>query len=137
MPYSVASLFWSVLLGACLLGLQAEPVHAQSRSQQASPQRQAAPSQSGQAPARSGRSNPPGTRVPSAAESGQAPSYRQSPGGTAQTNDGSAPGTPSEGEQVPLGGAEWLAAAGAAYALNRLRKEGDDEDEDDSDDEMP
>jgi hypothetical protein len=24
--------------------------------------------------------------------------------------------------QAPLGGAEWLAAAGAAYALNRLRK---------------
>jgi hypothetical protein len=24
---------------------------------------------------------------------------------------------------VPLGGVEWLAAAGAAYALNRLREE--------------
>jgi len=33
--------------------------------------------------------------------------------------------------QVPLGGAEWLAAAGAAYALNRLRDdESDEEDED-------
>ena len=31
--------------------------------------------------------------------------------------------------QVPLGGAEWLAAAGAAYALKRLRKDGGDEDD--------
>jgi hypothetical protein len=32
--------------------------------------------------------------------------------------------------QAPLGGAEWLAAAGAAYALNRLRKEGSEEADD-------
>jgi hypothetical protein len=42
------------------------------------------------------------------------------PGGTAQSN--SDPGTPQNPNQVPLGGTEWLAAAGAAYALNRLRK---------------
>jgi hypothetical protein len=31
--------------------------------------------------------------------------------------------------QRQLGGAEWLAAAGAAYALNRLRNENDDDPE--------
>jgi len=48
----------------------------------------------------------------------------------AQTNND--PGTPGNPNQVPLGGAEYLAAAGAAYALNRLRKqngEGEEEDE--------
>jgi len=55
------------------------------------------------------------------------------PSGGAATASGpgisstSAPGTPEEPPQVPLGGTEWLAAAGAAYALNRLRKEEDDE----------
>ena len=44
----------------------------------------------------------------------------------------SAPGTPDDPDQVPLGGAEWLAAAGAAYALNRLRKEEDDDSEDEA-----
>ncbi|PSQ80589.1 MAG: hypothetical protein BRD41_04820 [Bacteroidetes bacterium QS_1_63_11] len=40
----------------------------------------------------------------------------------------SSPGAPSDPDQVPLGGAEWLAAAGAAYALNRLRgKDGGEE----------
>lgn len=38
----------------------------------------------------------------------------------------SVPGTPDDPSQVPLGGTEWLAAAGAAYALHRLRKEGED-----------
>jgi hypothetical protein len=50
----------------------------------------------------------------------------------AQTNDRDVPSPP----EVPVGGAEWLAAAGAAYALNRLRKDEDGEDEE-SDDEMP
>ncbi|MFB6278590.1 MAG: hypothetical protein ABEK75_03720 [Salinibacter sp.] len=49
--------------------------------------------------------------------------------GGAETNT---PGTPSDPEQVPLGGVEWLAAAGAAYALNRLREEGREEFEDDA-----
>ena len=40
----------------------------------------------------------------------------------AQTSDREVPPPPS----VPLGGAEWLAAAGAAYALNRLRKQKED-----------
>lgn len=35
----------------------------------------------------------------------------------------SGPGTPSDPSQVPIGGLEWLAAAGAAYALRRLRVE--------------
>ena len=44
----------------------------------------------------------------------------------------SAPGTPDDPDQVPLGGAEWLAAAGAAYAFNRLRKTGEEESEGDA-----
>jgi hypothetical protein len=57
------------------------------------------------------------------------------PSGEATTASGtghssaSDPGTPEEPPQVPLGGAEWLAAAGAAYALNRLREEDGDEEE--------
>jgi hypothetical protein len=34
-------------------------------------------------------------------------------------------------DNVPLGGAEWLAAAGAAYAVRRLQKRGIAESEDD------
>ncbi|PSQ73384.1 MAG: hypothetical protein BRD39_04340, partial [Bacteroidetes bacterium QH_9_64_21] len=51
--------------------------------------------------------------------------------GPSSTGPGSAsgPGTPEDPNQVPLGGAEWLAAAGAAYALNRLREEDGDEEE--------
>lgn len=50
------------------------------------------------------------------------------PSGEATTASGSGastsspPGTPEEPNQVPLGGAEWLAAVGAAYAANRLRR---------------
>ena len=53
------------------------------------------------------------------------------PSSTAQTNG---PGTPtsSDPSQTPLGGAEWLAAAGAAYALNRLRDDESDEDDEDA-----
>jgi len=60
------------------------------------------------------------------------------PSGDATTASGvgarsnSAPGTPDDPDQVPLGGAEWLAAAGAAYALNRLRKTGEEESEGDA-----
>jgi hypothetical protein len=50
--------------------------------------------------------------------------------GGAETNN---PGTPDNPDQVPLGGAEWLAAAGAAYALNRLREEDGDEEESEDD----
>jgi len=52
-------------------------------------------------------------------------------GGTGSRSN-SAPGTPDDPDQVPLGGAEWLAAAGAAYALNRLRKEEGDDSEDEA-----
>ena len=38
-------------------------------------------------------------------------------------------GTPEDPNQVPLGGAEWLAAAGAAYALNRPRERESTDDE--------
>jgi len=46
--------------------------------------------------------------------------------GTGTTSD---PDTPGDPNQVPLGGPEWLAAAGAAYALNRLRERDGDEPE--------
>lgn len=49
----------------------------------------------------------------------------------ARHNTNSDPGTPGDPDQVPLGGTEWLAAAGAAYALNRLHKGGGEESEDD------
>jgi len=62
---------------------------------------------------------------------GQSPSGTRGPGTNAQTNQ--APGPPSgPSQEVPLGGAEWLAAAGAAYALNRLRKETGDDAEDEA-----
>ena len=48
--------------------------------------------------------------------------------GSSSTSD---PGTPEDPPQVPLGGAEWLAAAGAAYALNRLRERESTDDESD------
>lgn len=44
----------------------------------------------------------------------------------ARSDDRDVPSPP----QVPLGGAEWLAAAGAAYALNRLRDDGSEETDD-------
>lgn len=46
--------------------------------------------------------------------------------GSGPSDAGSSPDTPEDPNQVPLGGTEWLAAAGAAYALNRLRTEGGD-----------
>ncbi|PSQ89987.1 MAG: hypothetical protein BRD30_05210 [Bacteroidetes bacterium QH_2_63_10] len=134
MPQSVTALLAPLVLGCGLVALGLPEAQAQSRrGQQAPAQRQVAPSQ-----------NPAGTDVPSYARPsdpsssfGQPPSGSNAPGGNAQASSG--PGMP-DGDggpnQVPLGGAEWLAAAGAAYALNRLRKEGNGEDEE-SDDEMP
>ncbi|MFB6230158.1 MAG: hypothetical protein ABEL04_03290 [Salinibacter sp.] len=83
-------------------------------------------------------SEAPGTELPPAARPADPPSsLGRSPGGAvpsggrAQTNSG--PNMPGDPAQAPLGGAEWLVAAGAAYALNRLRKKGstkaDDEEE--------
>jgi hypothetical protein len=79
-----------------------------------------------------------GTELPSSAEPsrpsssfGQRPGGSNTPGGTAQTNDPGTPGDPTQ--DVPLGGAEWLAAAGAAYAIKRLREEGAEDEEEDED----
>lgn len=126
-------LLWSLLLGICIVGFGVPEAEAQSRRSQKSTPQQAAPS-SQQAPSTS-PSGPAGTEVPSATRSAS-PSQRSgrtSAPGQAQKNTSPTPGPPTQGQQVPLGGAEWLAAAGAAYALNRLRKENGD-DEDDSDD---
>ena len=136
---SSSVLFAAAGLLAGLLLLSTTPAQAQPRGQAPAQQRAAPPSGGGQAPARTGRSGAAGTELPSSAEPSRpsssfgqrpggsnTPGGANAPGGTAQTND---PGTPTEPTQTPLGGAEWLAAAGAAYALNRLRRS-QEEDED-------
>ena len=137
---SSSVLFAAAGLLAGLLLLSMTPAQAQPRGQAPAQQRAAPPSGGGQAPARTGRSGAAGTELPSFAEPsrpsssfGQRPGGSNTPGGTAQTND---PGTPTEPTQTPLGGAEWLAAAGAAYAINRLRRSQGEEDEG-SEDGMP
>lgn len=129
MSHSTASLFGSIILGCCLMGLGASEVNAQSRRHQVSAYGQSAPVQGKRKPPRSPQSsNPIGTDLPSASRpASPPPSYGQSQGDPsargerAQTNG--KPGPPSDPTQVPLGGTEWLAAAGAGYALSRLRKE--------------
>ena len=127
MPRSIASPLLVFALGCGLVGVGTLDAQAQSRrGQQAPAQQRAAPGQ-GRAPV--GSQGPAATRPSNPSSSlGPSPGGANTPGG-AQTNDG--PSTPSDPSQVPLGGAEWLAAAGAAYALNRLRDdESDEEDED-------
>jgi hypothetical protein len=68
-----------------------------------------------------------------AGESSRELSSAKTSSGQSSSGATSNPGTPSDPSQVPLGGAEWLAAAGAAYALNRLRKEEGEEDEETDD----
>ena len=41
------------------------------------------------------------------------------------------PGPPDPASQAPLGGLEWLALAGGAYAVHRLRRRRKDDDADD------
>ena len=125
MPRSIVSALFVLALGCGLVGVGTLDARAQSRrSQQAPAQQRAAPGQ-GQTPA--GSQGPAATRPSNPSSSyGQPSGGANTPGGTAQTNN---PGTPDDPNQVPLGGAEWLAAAGAAYALNRLREEDGDEEE--------
>ena len=127
MPRSIVSSLFVLALGCGLVGFGTLDAQAQSqRSQQAPAQQRAAPEQ-GRAPA--GSQGPPATRPSNPSSSlGPSPGGANTPGGTAQTNSG--PGTPEDPSQTPLGGAEWLAAAGAAYALNRLREDESDEDDD-------
>ena len=136
MPRSIVSPLLVFALGCglvgWLVGVGTLDAQAQSRQgQQAPAQQRAAPGQGrapvgSQGPAATRPSNPSSSLGPSPGGA-NTPSGTQTPG-QAQTN---APGTPSDPSQVPLGGAEWLAAAGAAYALNRLRDdESDEEDED-------
>ena len=135
---SSSVLFAAAGLLAGLLLLSTTPAQAQPRGQAPAQQRAAPPSGGGQAPARTGRSGAVGTELPSSAEPsrpsssfGQRPGGSNTPGGTAQTNDPGTPGDPTQ--DVPLGGAEWLAAAGAAYAIKRLREEGEQDEEEDED----
>ena len=130
MPRSIVSALFVLALGCGLVGVGTLDARAQSRrSQQAPAQQRAAPGQ-GQTPA--GSQGPAATRPSNPSSSyGQPSGGANTPGGTAQTNSG--PGTPDDPNQVPLGGTEWLAAAGAAYALNRLREEDGDEEESEDD----
>ena len=130
----------SFVLAFCLGGLGAPDAQAQSpRMQRAPGQHRTAPSPgTGSAPARTGhtpRSDPAGTKLPAYAEPSAPPAYGPAPSGTgtpgqAQSNSG--PLMPTNPDQVPLGGTEWLAAAGAAYALNRLRNEEVEEEDEES-----
>lgn len=124
---SVHSLFCLL----CLLMLAGEPATAQDRGR-ARPSVRSTPSQHrGGSAVQRGRidrpfSEAPGMALPSATRPSDPPSFGPSPRGAnpagagAQTNDG--PTMPNNPPQAPIGGAEWLAAAGAAYALNRLQK---------------
>ena len=130
MPRSIVLPLLVLALGCGLVGFGTLDAQAQSRhSQQAPAQQRAAPEQ-GRAPA--GSQGPPATRPSNPSSSlGPSPGGANTPGGTAQMNTG--PGLPGDDDgpsQAPLGGAEWLAAAGAAYALNRLRDDESDEDDD-------
>lgn len=73
-----------------------------------------------------GSLQPPGSRAGGHRSGGEASTASSGPG---PNDTGSAPGPPEDPNQVPLGGTEWLAAAGAAYALNRLRTEEGEDDE--------
>lgn len=117
----------AIVLGSIGLLLGAgEPVLAQDRGRTA-PSVRSAPSQQGPEPAAQRNGGPLGTELPAATRPADPPSSLGRPpsgatptGGGAQTSDG--PDMPDSPPQAPIGGAEWLAAAGAAYALNRLRK---------------
>ena len=109
---------------------------------EAQDQRQAVPSQRGtesgvqrEAPTYS-VPEAAGTELPSSMRSADPPPIGQSSNnaspGRAQTN-ANPPDMPDSSPQTPLGGTEWLAAAGAAYALNRLREEDGDEEESEDD----
>jgi hypothetical protein len=126
---AVAIVFGSIglLLGA------AEPAAAQDRGR-AAPSVRSMPSQQGMGSSVQRNGGAPGTELPEATRPadplaiGTPPAGRETgPRGSPRT---SAPGMENPPAQAPLGGAEWLAAAGAAYALNRLRKEGSEEADD-------
>lgn len=123
----------AIVLGSIgLLLVAGEPAAAQDRGRTA-PSVRSAPFQHGAGSTVQRRgadrsvSEAPGTGLPSTARPsdppsslGRLPSGANPSGGPAQTHDG--PNMPKNPPQAPLGGAEWLAAAGAAYALNRLRE---------------
>lgn len=122
----------AIVLGSIGLLLGAgESAVAQDRGR-AAPSVRSMPSQQGAGSSAQRNGGAPGTELPEATRPSDPPSSLGRPpggaapsGGPAQTNDG--PNMPSNPPQAPLGGAEWLAAAGAAYALNRLRKEDSEE----------
>jgi hypothetical protein len=120
---------WILFAAVGLTLVSSAPTQAQS-----APHRSARPAPpSGQQAQRSRpqSSSPAGSGVPSWAESASPPSYKQSPRGRSRPQSAPAPGPGDDPDNVPLGGAEWLAAAGAAYAVRRLQKRGIAESEDD------
>lgn len=125
----VVFLLWSLALSVFVIDLWTLPVHAQSRADRRAPAYggPALRRGGGSAAPNRGRNRPvraPGTGLPPAAEPAPPPSFGSSFGrgreaGARAKSNLSTPDTPA---QAPVGGAEWLAVAGAAYALNRLRK---------------
>lgn len=125
---SVARGSVAVLVASVLLVLTTAPTRAQSGPPSPSnrPSMQRGQTMPG------GSSSPSGPRVPSWAESRvPAPSFHSRTPRGPRTN--SAPGMPGDDpSNMPVdGGLGWLAAAGAAYTVRRLRKgTTDSEDED-------
>lgn len=71
---------------------------------------------------------PPGTGLPPSTKPSTPPSFGspavRTPAPTASRSNSSL-STPSDPEQVPVSGLGWLAAAGAAYGISRLRSKGE------------
>ncbi|MFB6273214.1 MAG: hypothetical protein ABEL51_10010 [Salinibacter sp.] len=132
----------AIVLGSIglLLG-GGESAVAQDRGR--APSMRSAPSQYGTGSAGQRRradrsiSEVPGTELPSAARPADPPAVGMPPAGRETGPRGSArtsaPGMEDSPAQAPIGGAKWLAAAGAAYALNRLRKRESSHDQDEDD----
>lgn len=125
------------ILGLCVLLLTCGPVQAQSQHgrRTAPTVRESAPQPGAGQGARAQRSAPsiPGATLPEATRPADPPptlgppSRPTGPRGSAKT---SAPGMPGTPDQVPVdGGLGWLAAAGVAYAANRLRKQSTSDEE--------
>ena len=122
MPFRFDVRMWILFVAVSLAFVPPAPTQAQS-----TPHRSARPAPpSGQQAQRSmpQPSSPAGSGVPSWAESASPPSYEQSPRGRSrrQSTPTPGPGGDDPPDNVPLGGAEWLAAAGAAYAAGRHPK---------------
>ena len=127
---TIVSVVQAGILGLCALLLACGPVQAQlHHSRRTAPAvRESAPQPRTGQGARAQRSAPsiPGATLPKATRPADPPSTLGPPSpptGPQGNAKASAPNMPDGASQVPVdGGLGWLAAAGAAYAANRLRK---------------